>query len=60
MAGEHGQRVGADLVRDVAVGGDAVGADDHEVDLARGHQRRGGAVGDQRRVDPEPIAAPTS
>src|SRR3990170_3814869 len=28
LAGKHRQRVGADLVRDVAVGGDAVGADD--------------------------------
>ena len=31
---EHGHRVGADLVGDVAVGGDAIGADDDEVDLA--------------------------
>ena len=33
-AGEHRQRVGADLVGGVAVGGDAVGADDDQVDLA--------------------------
>jgi hypothetical protein len=44
-----GQRleIGADLVGDVAVGGDAVGADDHRVDLALAHQDAGGVVGDQ-------------
>ena len=32
---QHGDGVGADLVGDVAVGGDAIGADDHEIDLRR-------------------------
>ena len=44
--GEHGERVCADLVRGVAVRGDAVGAGDDQVDLAARHQRRRGAVGD--------------
>ena len=44
--GEHGHAVGADLVRGVAVGGDAVGAHHHEVDLAPRHDRRGRHVGD--------------
>ena len=35
---EHGQRVGADLVRGVAIGRDAIRADEHDVDLARAHQ----------------------
>jgi hypothetical protein len=39
LAREHGDAVGADLVRGVAVGGDAIGADDHEIDLALAHQR---------------------
>ncbi len=45
-----GQRleVGADLVGDVAVGGDAVGADDHRIDPAAAHEQAGGVVGDQR------------
>ena len=49
--GEHRQRVGADLVRDVAVGGDAVGADDDQIDLAALHQVPGHVVGDQRDRD---------
>jgi hypothetical protein len=47
--GGEGHGVGADLVGDVAVGGDAVGADDHQVDLAAGfihHAER--AVGEDR------------
>ena len=46
VAREHGERVCADLVRGVAVRGDAVGAGDDEVDLAARHHRRGGGVGD--------------
>ena len=46
--GEHGQRVRPDLVRGVAVGGDPVGADDDDVDLAARHQVAGGDIGDQR------------
>jgi hypothetical protein len=38
--------VGADLVGDVAVGGDAVGADDDRVDVAARQQQAGGVVGD--------------
>ena len=45
-AGQHGQRVGADLVGHVAVGGDPVGADDHAVDQPARHQRPGARVGD--------------
>ena len=52
---EHRQRICADLVGDVAVGGDAIGADDHEVDVARAHQRRGRAVGDEGGVDAQPF-----
>ena len=51
MRGEHGQRVGADLVRRVTVGGDPVGAGEHGVDLAGRHQRRGRRVGDHRVRD---------
>ena len=46
VAGEHRERVRADLVRRVAVRGDPVGAGDDAVDLAGRHQRRGGRVGD--------------
>ena len=48
---QHGQRVGADLVRGVAVGRDPVRADEHDVDLAACHQVPGGHVGDQRVRD---------
>ena len=51
LAREHRHGVGADLVRGVAVGGDAIGADDDEIDLARAHQRSGHAFGNDRRVD---------
>jgi hypothetical protein len=40
--------IGADLVRRVAVRGDAVGTDDDEIDLAVLHQARGGAVDEHR------------
>ena len=40
--------IGADLVADVAIGGGAVGADDHHVDLAALHQMAAGIVDDQR------------
>ena len=45
----RGQRlqIGADLVADVAIGGDAVGADDRHVDLAALHQMAAGIVHDQ-------------
>ena len=57
------RRVGADLVGDVAVGGDAVAADDHGVDLAAADQPGRGAVDDQlvrarrRARAPTPSAA---
>ena len=51
LPGQHRHAVGADLVRHVAVGGDAVGADDDQVDLAEPHHRAGHVVGDDRRVD---------
>ncbi len=46
MTRENRERVRADLVGDVAVRRDAISADDDEVDLARGHERRGRAVGE--------------
>ena len=45
--GEHGQRVGPDLVGGVAIGGDPVRTDDHGVDLTAGHQVAGRHVGDE-------------
>jgi hypothetical protein len=48
---EHGERIGADLVRHVAVGGDAVGPHDHEVDFAASHQVAGHVVRDERAGD---------
>jgi len=44
---QHGEGVGADLVRDVAIGGYAVGADHDHVDLAFAHEVPGHAVGDE-------------
>ena len=41
-------QIGADLVADVAVGGDPVGADDHEIDHAVLHQMAAGIVGNDR------------
>ena len=49
LAREHGDGVGADLVGDVAVGRNAVGADDDEVDEPLAHQRSGHVVGDDGR-----------
>ena len=51
VAREHGERVRPDLVRRVAVRGDAVGAGDHAVDFSGGHQRSCGRVGDHRVRD---------
>ena len=59
LLGQHRHAVGADLVGDVAVGGDAIGADDDEVDRALAHQRAGHVVGDDRRVDAVLAPAPT-
>jgi len=48
---EDRKRVGADLVGRVPVGGDAVGPDDDEVDLALGHEEARHAVRDERCRD---------
>ncbi len=45
----HRHRVRADLVGDVAVRRDPVGADDDEVDVALAHERPGHALGDHGR-----------
>src|ERR1041385_8425904 len=45
------QRVGADLVRDVAIRRDAIGADEAEIDPPRAHEHRGGAVDQHRDAD---------
>src|SRR5262249_59419913 len=47
LFGEHRDGIGADLVRHVAVGGDAVGADHHAIDVAALHEMPGHVVGDQ-------------
>src|SRR5438445_779434 len=52
MQREHGQRVRADLVGEVAVRRDAVGADDHEVHLRLAHQRARDGVGNDGARDP--------
>ena len=46
--GEHRERIRPDLVRRIAVGSDAIGAGDDQVDLARSHQRCGRGVRDHR------------
>jgi hypothetical protein len=51
VARQHRQGVGADLVADVAVGGDAIGADDDPADLAAGHQAGGDVVRLHRHRD---------
>ena len=48
---EHGDRIGADLVRDVAVRRGPVGADDDAVDRARLHEMPDHVVGEERRRD---------
>ena len=58
LLGQHGDAVGADLVGDVAVGGDAIGADDDQIDLTEPHHRAGHVVGDDRRVDAVPDELP--
>ena len=50
MGGEREWK-GADLVRGVAVAGDAVGADDDAADPARTEERGGGDVGQERDGD---------
>ena len=48
---QHGHGISADLVGGVAVGGNAIGADDHQVNVARAHDRAGHVVGDHGGVD---------
>ena len=55
---KHGERVGADLVRCVAVRRNAVCAGDDHVDLAACHQRRGCRVCDHRMRDAECLELP--
>ncbi len=50
--------IGADLVGDVTVGGDAIGADDHQIDGAAAQQRGGGAVGEDRDFDAGALQLP--
>jgi hypothetical protein len=49
---QHGNGIGPDLVRHVAIRRDAVGPDDRHVDLAARHQVPGHVVGDHRVRDP--------
>ncbi len=59
LAREHRDAVGPDLVRDVAVPRDAVGADEDEVDAAAAQDARRHAVRDHRDVDPGPRELPS-
>ncbi len=51
LAREHGHAVGANLVGRVAIGRNAIGADNDEVHLALPHQRARHVVGDDGGVD---------
>ncbi len=51
LLGQHRDRVGADLVRDIAVGRDAVRAHHHAADSAGVQEVAGHVVGDQRGRD---------
>src|SRR5665213_725289 len=44
-------QIGADLVADIAIGGDAVGADDRQIDPAVLHEMATGIVRDHRMRD---------
>ena len=50
--------VRADLVRDVAVGGDAVRPGEHRIDLAGAHERRGCSVHDHGERDTQRLELP--
>ena len=52
------QLVGADLVGEVAVCGDAVGADEDDIDLALAHVIAGGGIGDYVVTDAQPFQFP--
>ena len=60
MGGQHRQRISADLVRGVAVGGDPVGAGDDAVDFAGRHQRGRRRIGDHRMRDAGVLELPRS
>ncbi len=47
MSGQHRQAVGADLVGEVAVQGDPIGANEYRIDSTALHQHCRHAVGDQ-------------
>lgn len=47
LLGADGNAVDADLCRHIAVAHNAVGGDEHHVDLAQLHQQRGGVVADE-------------
>lgn len=51
MVGEDGEHVGADFVGGIAVGGDAVGSGDDEVDFSGAHKGCGGTIGDALEGD---------
>ena len=58
FAREDGHGVGADLVGGVAVGGDPIGADDHQIDPALPHEGSGHVVRDDRRLNAVPDELP--
>ena len=58
MVREDGERVGADLVRGVAIGGDAIGARHDQVHLPSAHQRRRHHVSDEAVRDSVAHALP--
>ena len=56
--GGHREGVRADLVGHVAVGGDAIRAHEHDVDVTVGHERRRPSVHHQLVRDPELLQLP--
>jgi hypothetical protein len=53
-----GQRVGPDLVCDIAVRRDAVGPDHDQIDGAAGHERCRCRIGDHRGRDAQALQLP--
>src|SRR5579871_951243 len=51
LAGQNCQAIGADLVGDIAVGGDAISAHEDGVDARLAHEMRRHVVGNQREWD---------
>jgi hypothetical protein len=58
ITGQNCERVGADLVRDIPVGGDAIRADEAEVDAPGRHETPCHAVGKDCDVDTRPCQLP--